>query len=506
MARRRTGYVRGFAALGLVLAAGCSPNFHPQGCESDADCGAGMVCAETSDAPVCEAASGAPLHVGMSAPISGNSQNLGIEMRKGISLAFAEQNEHGGIHGRRLELEFRDDGYNPPDAEAAVRDLLDVRDEPGVAPRCPTTSRPLVEGQTAVSTDALERGPNTVLALLGNVGTPTMVRTAPIAVETGTLFFGAFTGATLMLRNGAAGSCAKYIFNVRASYAEEARASTEYFLEQGVPDDRHLISFDQNDSFGQAGYDGLIAAYTALKGTPTGATNEQEPILRLRYVRDDEKSVPEQVDRATDYLGQLIADGKSHTVGMFMTDTYGPATAFITKIRDWQYRDGNPAAARLNLLFSNVSFVGPDALAERLHAAGSVQTSSGPKPYSEAVHVSQVVPNYQSDRGDLVMNYRAALEADGKGLAESFTSLEGYLTARVFIAGLVAHRGRFTPDALIGTFEHLPELPFGFGFSAGFSAGNHQYSKSVWGTAIDADGSFSDRYYWTEGRSIQPAE
>jgi ABC-type branched-subunit amino acid transport system substrate-binding protein len=38
--------------------------------------------------PVCEPASGAPLHVGMSAPISGTSKNLGLEMRKGISLAF----------------------------------------------------------------------------------------------------------------------------------------------------------------------------------------------------------------------------------------------------------------------------------------------------------------------------------------------------------------------------------------------------------------------------------
>lgn len=456
--------------------------------------------------PVCEPASGAPLHVGMSAPISGTSKNLGLEMRKGISLAFKEQNQNGGVHGRQLELEFRDDGYDPTEAEAAVRDLLDVQSEPGVSPRCPTTSMPLVTGQTAVSTDALERGPNTVLALLGNVGTPTMVRTAPIAVETGTLFFGAFTGATLMLRNAAAGACAKYIFNVRASYAEEARATTEFFLKLGVPDDKHLMSFDQNDSFGQAGYDGLLAAYKALKGDPKDVVNDMEPIERLRYVRDDETSVPEQVDRATDYLAELLSDGKNHTVGIFMTDTYGPATAFITAVRDWQYQDGNLAASRLKLLFSNVSFVGPNALSERLLMAGSAQTSSGSKPYSEGVYVSQVVPNYQNDSGDLVRSYRAALESDGTGLTESFTSLEGYLTARVFVAGLVAHRGRYTPDALIGTFEHLPELALGIGASAGFSAESHQYSKSVWGTSIDPEGSFTDRYYWTEGTALQLVE
>jgi ABC-type branched-subunit amino acid transport system substrate-binding protein len=442
----------------------------------------------------------------MSAPISGTSKNLGLEMRKGISLAFKEQNQNGGVHGRQLELEFRDDGYDPTEAEAAVRDLLDVQSEPGVSPRCPTTSMPLVTGQTAVSTDALERGPNTVLALLGNVGTPTMVRTAPIAVETGTLFFGAFTGATLMLRNAAAGACAKYIFNVRASYAEEARATTEFFLKLGVPDDKHLMSFDQNDSFGQAGYDGLLAAYKALRGDPKDVVNDMEPIERLRYVRDDETSVPEQVDRAIDYLAELLSDGKNHTVGIFMTDTYGPATAFITAVRDWQYQDGNLAASRLKLLFSNVSFVGPNALSERLLMAGSAQTSSGSKPYSEGVYVSQVVPNYQNDSGDLVRSYRAALESDGTGLTESFTSLEGYLTARVFVAGLVAHRGRYTPDALIGTFEHLPELALGIGASAGFSAESHQYSKSVWGTSIDPEGSFTDRYYWTEGTALQLVE
>jgi hypothetical protein len=273
-----------------------------------------------------------------------------------------------------------------------------------------------------------------------------------------------------------------------------------------VPDDKHLMSFDQNDSFGQAGYDGLLAAYKALKGDPKDVVNDMEPIERLRYVRDDETSVPEQVDRATDYLSELLSDGKNHTVGIFMTDTYGPATAFITAVRDWQYLDGNPAASRLKLLFSNVSFVGPNALSERLLMAGSAQTNNGSKPYSEGVYVSQVVPNYQNESGDLVRSYRAALESDGTGLTESFTSLEGYLTARVFIAGMVAHRGRYTPEALIGTFEHLPELALGIGASAGFSAESHQYSKSVWGTSIDPEGSFTDRYYWTEGTSLQLVE
>lgn len=488
--------------VGLLMASACSTDFHPKACSSDADCGEGLVCAETTSGAICEPATNSELHIGMSAPASGTSQNLGIAMREGVRLAFDEQNAQGGIHGRTLVLDFRDDGYDPAAAEAAVRDLLDVKTEKSVAPRCPTTATPLVAGQDPVSADALVRGPHAVLALLGNVGTPTMVRTAPIAVETKTLFFGAFTGASLMLRDTHAGPCAKYIFNVRASYAEEARATMEFFSKQGVPDAKHLISFDQNDSFGQAGYDGLVAAYKALHGTIGGADPAQ-PIERLRYTRDDETSVPSAVLAAEDYLFNLVSDGAMHTVGVLMTDTYGPATSFITGLRDWQYKEGNPAAERLKLVLSNVSFVGPDSLAQRLKAAGTVHTSEGDKPYTDGVYVSQVVPNYDTNPGDLVREYRKAL---GTGDVQSFTSLEGYLSARVFIAGLLQHDGRYTPDALIPTFENLPDLAFGIGASARFSSDDHQYSKSVWGTQLGADGTFTDSYFWTEGSSLQLSE
>ena len=64
-----------------------------------------------------------------------------------------------------------------------------------------------------------------------------------------------------------------YIFNVRASYADEANATLQHFLSPGigVTDYEHLISFDQHDTFGNAGYNGLVAAWMALKGSFTPA-------------------------------------------------------------------------------------------------------------------------------------------------------------------------------------------------------------------------------------------
>jgi hypothetical protein len=55
----------------------------------------------------------------------------------------------------------------------------------------------------------------------------------------------------------------------------------------------------------------------------------------------------------------------------------------------------------------------------------------------------------------------------------------------------------------VKTFEHLPDLSLGIGASAGFSPMNHQYSRSVWGTIIQPDGSFKNLYFWADGQDIQ---
>jgi hypothetical protein len=450
--------------------------------------------------PVCVYSEDAPLIIGQSAPISGTNQALGTGMKLGIELAFAEQNAKGGIRGRMLQLSFRDDAYQPNLAETAARALVDAQVSTSEVPKCPSTMNPS-PGQAPVSTTAMARGPNAVLAMLGSVGTPTMQRAAPVAVETGTLFFGAFTGAATILRDMQAGPCGKYIFNVRASYAQEARATMELFKKKGVGRYQNVISFDQNDAYGQAGYDGLTAAYEDVLGKFPSGVDPTTPIVRFRYTRNDDASVPAQAVAMENYLANLLTNySGTQNVGIMMTDTYGAAAELIKDLRTWQYANDSQQtnlqkATRLKLYFSNVSFVGPNALAERLQGV-----NVGPIPLTEGVVVSQVVPNYQSDSSDLVSRYNALLAARGeKG---SFTSLEGYISARIFIEGLMAHEGPFTPEALVKTFEKLPDLALGLGAGAGFSTNHHQYSSSVWGTAIQPDGTFKNLYFWSEGSSI----
>jgi ABC-type branched-subunit amino acid transport system substrate-binding protein len=495
----------------LLVVAACSTDFAPQPCTVDSDCGDGLVCESRNEQPVCVRAEDAPLIVGHHSALSGTNQALGTNMKLGIELAFKEKNEAGGIRGRQLKLEFRDDAYDPTTAENAARALMDVQVLDGVTPHCPTTQTPPVA--PAISNFALQRGPNAVLAMIGNVGTPTMVRAAPVVVETGTVFFGAFTGAATILRDDRCGECKKYIFNVRASYAQEARATFEFFKRKGVggtaTNYQNLISFDQNDTYGQAGYDGLVQAYKDLIGDFPTSADPTNPIKRFRYTRNDDTSVPAQAAAAQAYLAQLLSDQSGTvTVGVMMTDTYGAATEFITRLRNWQNANDSEQtqlqkATRLKLYFSNVSFVGPNALAERLMAAGTytVYGTGTQASYADGVVVSQVVPNYQNDNSDVVTDYNVAIAAAGK--QPSFTSLEGYIVGRIFVAGLEKHQGPFTPQSLVADFESLGDLGLGIGATSGFKPDNHQYSQSVWGTVIQADGTFRNLYFWAQGIPIQ---
>ena len=54
-----------------------------------------------------------PILFGQAAALEGPSSALGQGMRQGILAAFAEINAKGGVHGRKLELISRDDGYDP---------------------------------------------------------------------------------------------------------------------------------------------------------------------------------------------------------------------------------------------------------------------------------------------------------------------------------------------------------------------------------------------------------
>src|SRR5712664_218936 len=155
-------------------------------------------------APVAQVAAGSPvrgvtdqeIRFGMAAPFSGSAKELGRQMKLGIDAAFNRVNETGGVEGRMLKLIAADDGYEPTRTADAMKQLYE-KDQ--------------------------------VFGIIGNVGTPTAVVAVPYALERKLLFFGAFTGANVLRHDPPD----RYVFNYRASYAEETDAVVRYLVKLG---------------------------------------------------------------------------------------------------------------------------------------------------------------------------------------------------------------------------------------------------------------------------------
>ncbi|HZR73274.1 ABC transporter substrate-binding protein [Bradyrhizobium sp.] len=206
---------------------------------------------------------------GQAAALGGPSSALGQGMRQGILAAFAEVNAKGGVHGRRLELISRDDGYDPDRSVIATVKLIEE---------------------------------DKVFALIGAVGTPTSMATVPIAAAKNVPFIGPFSGAEFLRA-----SEFQNVVNIRASYSAEAEAWIKHLTE-----DLHLKNiaiFYQDDAFGR---DGLAGVKTALAW------------------RGMELASEGTFERNTRAVGAAFkAIRRAEPDAVVMVGTYGPCAEFI---------------------------------------------------------------------------------------------------------------------------------------------------------------------------------
>ncbi len=206
---------------------------------------------------------------GQVAALEGPSSALGQGMRQGILAAFNEVNAKGGVHGRKLRLVSRDDGYDPDRSVVQTKRLIDE---------------------------------DNVFALIGAVGTPTAVATVPISNARGVPYIGPFSGAEF-LRNPTLTS----VVNIRASYSAEAEAWVKHLTE-----DLHFTNiaiFYQDDAFGR---DGLAGVKHALEK------------------RGLELSAEGTFERNTRAVGGALRMLKrAEPQAVVMVGTYGPCAEFI---------------------------------------------------------------------------------------------------------------------------------------------------------------------------------
>jgi ABC-type branched-subunit amino acid transport system substrate-binding protein len=121
-----------------------------------------------------------------------------------------------------------------------------------------------------------------------------------------------------------------------------------------------------------------------------------------------------------------------------------------------------------------VSFVGTQALADELGKDGA------------GVVVSQVMPSPYNAARAITREFSAAVKAAGKDNAINFSSMEGYLAAKLLIEGL-RRGGKVTRDSLITGLESLSGFNLG-GFTVDFSPKDHVASSFVELSMLTGDG------------------
>ena len=359
------------------------------------------------------------IRFGISAPFSGPAKDLGHQMRVGIETAFRMANETGGVNGRVLRLVTADDGYEPGRTSDTMKLLYDQEK---------------------------------VFGFIGNVGTPTAVVAAPFALERRALFYGAFTGASV-LRNDPPD---RYVFNYRASYAEETDAVVRYLVKVRRLKPEQIAVFAQQDSFGDAGFAGVTKAMRALRGGDGGF------VLRVGYPRNTV-----DVDTA---VGQLKAN-KTPIKAVVMVATYRAAAKFIERTKD----------AIPGLVYSNVSVVGSTSLRDELMLLG-------PR-YAQGVIVTQVVPAVDG-YSSLIIEYKNSLAKYFGGEAPDYVSLEGYVAAKVLVEALKRAGPQLDAEHVVDTLEAMRDYDMGLGTTITFSKSEHQGSHKVWGTLLTEAGKY----------------
>jgi ABC-type branched-subunit amino acid transport system substrate-binding protein len=377
--------------------------------------------------------------LGMSAAFKGPSRGLGIELYRGSMAYFAHVNQMGGVGGRKIVIKAYDDGYNPVPAIANTVQLIE-KDRP--------------------------------LLLYGYVGTPTVTRVLPllrIYQDYPAYLFFPFTGAEPQRR----APYRKYVFNLRASYAQETRGLVDHFVRLGR---KRIALFYQIDAYGRSGWDGVRTALTEhglfleaeatyARGTPYGQSMRvQVDLLR--------KKEPDAV----------IAIG-----------AYAACAAFIRDARD----------AGWDVPIANISFVGSESLLALLQEE---QRATG-RDYTGNLINSQVVPSYHRVGLPVVREYRLLADrynpmppaelrdADYVPLRYSFVGLEGFLNAKVLVEVLRRMGDDLDRKRLKDVVESIHQLDVGLPDPISFGSGRHQGSDAVYFTTV-VDGRFVQITDW----------
>ena len=280
-----------------------------------------------------------------------------------------------------------------------------------------------------------------VVAIIGNAGTPTGIVAVPIAIEHRTAFYAPFSGGSALRRTPPE----RYVFNFRPSYADETAATVDALINVVGLKPTEIAFFTQRDTFGDAGFIGGLEA------------------LKRNGLKDENAVVHGRYERNTMAVEGALADILSAEVpvrAIVTVSTYKQSIEFIRLARQAGW-DG---------IITSVS-VGTTTLAQQLGEVG------------DGVVCTQIVPPLDADL-PIVREYHAALQAFDASIEPSFTSLEGYIAARLFCQALRRAEDPCDRESIVDALESLGEVDLGMGVPLTLSPQQHQASHGVWLSVI----------------------
>jgi ABC-type branched-subunit amino acid transport system substrate-binding protein len=344
--------------------------------------------------------------IGQSAPLSGSNQELGQDIRNGALAYFKKINDAGGIHGRRIELTTLDDANQVARAEDNTKKLVE------------------------------ESG---VFALFGYASATLSRPALPIVQQHKVPFIHPFTGADPMRVFD------KFVYNVRASYADELEKIVDFFAPLGVK--RFSIVYYDD----VVGRENLAAVDRALK------KRSYETVSKAAF---KDRAKPD-IDAGV----KEVAKGKPDVV--ILTTLYKASADFIKLAK----KSGVGAQMASN------SFPGASPLAKELGKDGP------------GVIIATVVPPFSKGAIPVVAEYRVAIEKLSGKKEYSFTSLESYIGAKVLAEGLKRAGARPTRESFMQALDGMSSYDVG-GYTVSYSPTEHNGSAYVELTVISKEGAF----------------
>ena len=279
-----------------------------------------------------------------------------------------------------------------------------------------------------------------VIALTGMYGTENVTELFKLGLfdKTPLSIVGVSTGAKLLRE-----PLNPTIFHLRASYIEEVDAIMRHVAGLGT---KRIAVVYENNPFGEAG---LRAAEDAAKKRDlllvARATYEQHSTDVREAVKDVIESKPDTViliaitPPAAEFIKQFhAAGGRAYLFGISTADVEG-----LSKV------------------------VSPTAL--------------------QGLGISQVMPFPYSATLPLVSDYQALMKTYGKGNQLSYSTMEGYMNARVLVMALKKAGATPTRASVRQALEGLGPVNLG-GYPLNFSPTNHVGSRFVDLTVVSRTG------------------